>query len=83
MMSAVAGAVRRGPVNEVFDESTCDRCGRINHVWHTSPQVWKAVYGDGGQPTRQGVLCPSCFLDDAEEAGVTSLPGRPGWTIAP
>lgn len=65
-----------------FDESTCDRCGRTNHVWHTPAEVWRAVYGPGGQPSRQGVLCPSCFLDDAEASGVTSPQGTPGWLVS-
>ena len=67
----------------MFDESTCDRCGRTNHVWHTTTQVWQAVYGPGGQPTRQGVLCPSCFIDDAEAAGVTSPHRTFGWLVTP
>lgn len=66
-----------------FDESTCGRCDRANHVWYTPVEVWHAVYGPGGQPTRQGVLCPSCFIDDAEQAGVTAPQGTSGWTVQP
>ena len=67
----------------MFDESTCDRCGRDNPVWSTPVEVWQQVYGVGGQPTRQGVLCPSCFIDDAEAAGVTAPRGTAGWTVVP
>lgn len=66
-----------------FDETTCDRCGRDNPTWWTPTKVWKAVYGPGGQPTRQGVLCPTCFIADAEAAGVTAPQGTPGWLVTP
>lgn len=67
---------------DTFDESTCDRCHRPNPVWWTPPEIWRSVYG-GGQPTRQGVLCPACFIDDAEAAGVTAPSGTPGWMVSP
>ena len=60
-----------------FDESQCDRCGRDNPVWSTPAEVWRAVYGQSGQPTCQGVLCPSCFVDDAVRVGLA------GWVVSP
>lgn len=59
--------------------STCDGSGE--RPADPQQEVWQEVYGEGGQPTRQGVLCPSCFIDDAEAAGVTLPPGTPGWFV--
>jgi hypothetical protein len=54
-------------------EATCQRCGGPNVVWFAPNYVWNEVMPDDG-----GVLCPTCFILAAYQAGVGSR-----WRVAP
>lgn len=48
-----------------FSEAICERCGRDNIVWYAPNDVWNRVMPDDG-----GILCPVCFVQAAEQAGI-------------
>lgn len=60
-------------------ERVCGRCHGPNRVWSAPSPLWNEVmrFGDiNGSPddleSRHGVICPTCFVVLAEEAGVAS-----------
>lgn len=54
--------------------SHCLDCGRVDAVWFAPSELWNRVVG-----SPNGVLCPSCFIDRAEAAGVVPT----AWRVAP
>ncbi len=52
-------------------EDFCDRCDQPNPVWSTT--LWIQVMG-----TTSGILCPSCFVLEAEKKGY----GKKGWSLS-
>lgn len=50
---------------------TCERCGGPVRVWFAPNKLWNLVKG-GPAATDDpgGMLCPNCFIDAAEEAGL-------------
>lgn len=58
----------------LLPESLCGRCGGPNSVWAAPSPLWNAVMrgGDinGGPEPHGGIVCPTCFMILAEEAGV-------------
>lgn len=55
-------------------QTLCDDCHVENPVWFTSNEVWNTVI-----PGRVGVLCPICFIERAETAGLNTT----GWKLMP
>jgi len=54
-------------------EDRCDRCGGRNlHNWYADSDVWNRVAGD------YSILCPICFSELAQEAGV----GNGAWRLS-
>lgn len=54
-------------------EDFCQECGGRNPRWFASNDVWnKAI------PDRVGILCPFCFIQRAEKAGIYA-----GWELVP
>lgn len=54
-------------------ESTCRRCGRTNIAWTAPSPLWNEVMRGGninGVDRFSGIVCPVCFAQLAEEAGV-------------
>jgi hypothetical protein len=54
-------------------EDTCGRCGGPNRVWYVPSPLWNAVMRGGsieGTERWQGIVCPTCFMVLAENAGV-------------
>ena len=52
-------------------EHRCERCGGRNmHSWYADSDVWNRVAGE------YGVLCPICFSELAEAAGVSPTAWR-------
>ena len=54
-------------------EAFCQECGRRNVVWFAPSDIWNATMGGG-----QGILCPVCFIEAAESAGLFGP-----WIVAP
>jgi hypothetical protein len=54
--------------------SYCGNCGRDDPVWHAPNDLWNTVVG-----SEAGTLCPTCFIDLAEERGVVPT----AWRVAP
>lgn len=53
----------------------CHRCGRGNTVWGAPSPLWNAVMRGGsiaGEPKYGDLVCATCFMALAEEAGVAS-----------
>ncbi len=61
-------------------EETCHRCGREFINWSAPSPLWNEVMrgGDisGGPEPYLGIICPSCFMKLAEDAGVAT-----GWRL--
>lgn len=54
-------------------EAFCQQCRRRNVVWFAPSDIWNATMGGG-----QGILCPVCFIEAAERAGLFGP-----WIVAP
>ncbi len=65
----IQGLPGRRPWRPSDGESRCQSCGGMNPVWHTDNLVWNRVVG-GTEREAPGILCPSCFLIQAEARGV-------------
>jgi hypothetical protein len=53
----------------------CKRCGRGNTVWSAPSPLWNAVMRGGsinGDPIHGDMVCATCFMALAEEAGIAS-----------
>lgn len=61
---------------DAHPEESCERCHRPNVTWFAPSELWnKAVRAVDGP----GILCPVCFMQLAEAAGI-----RPtAWRVAP
>jgi hypothetical protein len=62
-----------GEAKEGFEH--CHRCGRGNTLWHAPSPLWNAVMRGGsidGEPKHDDLVCATCFMQLAEEAGVAS-----------
>lgn len=58
-------------------EAQCHRCGRQFIGWVAPSPLWNAVMRGGsinGNEPFRGIICPSCFADLAQQAGIAS-----GW----
>lgn len=51
-------------------EDLCDKCGRPNISWCTDSELWNRVAGE------YSILCPVCFAEMAEAAGVVPTTWR-------
>jgi hypothetical protein len=64
------------------DEETCrcDDCGRANPVWFAPSPLWNLVVG-GPDATDDpgGIVCPICFIEKAEAAGI--MPSDGAWLL--
>lgn len=57
-------------------EDTCTRCLGPNISWAAPSPLWNQVMRGGdisGQEIHEGIVCPVCFADLAEQAGIASL----------
>lgn len=57
-------------------ERTCARCGGPNIVWTAPSPLWNEVMRSGsinGDELHDGVVCPICFAQLAEAAGVAEI----------
>jgi hypothetical protein len=60
-------------------ESHCHRCGNPNCSWSAPSPLWNYVMrGDdiNGEEMYDGIVCPTCFMLLAEDAGVAR-----GWYL--
>lgn len=60
----------------VHPESYCHRCGGPNRAWSTPSPLWNMVMrGDdiNGSEMFDGIVCPTCFMVLAQDAGVAHL----------
>lgn len=80
----VAAGFRRGGIASgepgPGDETHCHRCGGPNRPWSAPSPLWNEVMRGGsinGDEIHDGIVCPTCFVVLAEEAGVASL-----WRLA-
>lgn len=58
----------------------CEDCDRPNPVWFAPNELWNLVMGGPeakGDPG--GMLCPNCFMERAEKAGIVPT----AWFVAP
>jgi hypothetical protein len=62
-----------GGISASHPEAFCQQCGRRNVVWFAPSDIWNATMGGG-----QGILCPVCFIEAAERAGLYGP-----WIVAP
>ncbi|HCT81110.1 MAG TPA: hypothetical protein DGT23_31985 [Micromonosporaceae bacterium] len=60
-----------------YDEGHCHRCGGPNLPWSAPSPLWNEVMrcGDinGGPEPFSGIICPTCFMLLAQEAGIGSF----------
>lgn len=68
----VHAALSAAPAQE-YPEANCHRCGRPNVVWHAPNDIWNQV-----EAVREVILCPVCFVQDAEAKGLVHV-----WRLAP
>lgn len=64
----------RTPAQEGEGER-CQKCGRGNPSWSTPSPLWNAVIRGGsidGEPLFGDMVCASCFMEMAEQAGIAS-----------
>jgi len=54
-------------------DTRCYQCDGVNPCWFAENELWNAV-----KPERVGVLCPVCFIAEAERRGF----GKIGWKLA-
>lgn len=57
----------------------CRKCGRDNPSWSAPSPLWNAVMRGGsvdGNPIHDDLVCPSCFIGLAMDAGIAS-----GWRL--
>jgi hypothetical protein len=50
---------------EISKELKCQACGGNNVVWFAQNKLWNTVMG-----SPNGIVCPSCFIIEAEKRGV-------------
>lgn len=65
----------------VHPEAICVRCRGTNPVWTAPSPLWNEVMRGGdinGREQYDGIVCPSCFANLAEEAGIAK-----GWRLVP
>lgn len=59
-------------------EEKCKACGGDNPVWSANNELWNKVNG-----SPNGILCPTCFVKMANEAGIKMFGIKPqqeeGW----
>jgi hypothetical protein len=67
------GMPGRRPWRPSDGDSRCQWCGGWNPTWYVDSHVWNAVMGSGPLREAPGVLCPTCFLIQAQakEIGAT------------
>lgn len=54
-------------------EDTCNNCGKPFIEWSAPSPLWNEVMRGGhigGQELHRGVVCPSCFMAEAERQGI-------------
>ncbi|ODU36613.1 MAG: hypothetical protein ABS88_00030 [Sphingopyxis sp. SCN 67-31] len=58
----------------------CDACGQANPVWFAPSPLWNLVVG-GPDATDDpgGIVCPICFIEKAEAAGI--MPSDGAWLL--
>ena len=54
------------PQKEGHPEDKCQECGSRNPCWSAPNELWNIVVG-----SPDGILCPRCFQDKADEKGIT------------
>ena len=67
-------------MGEAHGDRKCDACHRDNPVWFAPSPLWNLVIG-GPEATDDpgGVLCPICFIEKAEAAGI--MPATGAWLV--
>lgn len=67
-------------MGEAHGDRKCDACHRANPVWFAPSPLWNIVIG-GPEATDDpgGVLCPICFIEKAEAAGI--MPATGAWLV--
>lgn len=67
-------------MGEAHGDRKCDACHRANPVWFAPSPLWNLVIG-GPEATDDpgGVLCPICFIEKAEAAGI--MPATGAWLV--
>lgn len=64
------------PTEPLHPEATCGRCGGPNVTWSAPSPLWNAVMRGGsinGAEEFDGIVCPVCFAQLAEERGIAKL----------
>lgn len=58
-------------------EDTCHRCGKPFIGWSAPSPLWNEVMRGGscagGPEPYRGIICPSCFMHLAEQAGIATM----------
>ena len=68
------------PLDAEHPEKHCHRCQGTNVSWSAPSPLWNAVMRGGsinGDEWYNGIVCPTCFAELADSAGVT----RGGWRL--
>lgn len=67
-------------MGEAHGDRKCDACHRDNPVWFAPSPLWNLVIG-GPEATDDpgGVLCPICFIEKEEAAGI--MPATGAWLV--
>lgn len=63
-------------MSEPHPENHCNRCGGKNVPWSAPSPLWNQVMRGGdinGEWQHDEIICPTCFADLAEQAGVAEL----------
>ena len=59
-------------MNEVDPESYCHRCKGPNVSWAAPSPLWNAVMRRGDSRLWNEIICPTCFVTLAEQAGIAA-----------
>mgnify|MGYP001595234074 FL=1 len=63
-------------MSDEHPEDYCHRCGGPNITWSAPSPLWNQVMRGGdinGVDKFNGIVCPICFVQLAEDAGVAEL----------
>lgn len=62
-----------------LDNRPCQECGFTFRPWFAPDRLWNLVMGGpGAKDDPGGVVCPNCFIELAEAAGINP----PAWCIS-
>lgn len=60
-------------------DGRCQNCGRWNPVWFTDNDLWNLVmFGPDAKDDQGGIVCPVCFIAEAEASGIRLV-----WHVTP